>query len=131
LIGGYGKLLYPAAGETLDYRYTGLLSGSAWLDFETKSWGGFQAGVYAGYMENFGAEKPVDPDMLYARSADLTRTGRIAPRFTHTLNNLLLGVEYSLYFARWGETFDERYRPVTSFGETRNSRITLLVRYAF
>jgi hypothetical protein len=131
LIGGYGKLLYPAAGETQDYGYTGLLSGSAWLDFETRSFNGFQAGIYAGYMENFGAEKSVDAGMLYARHADLTRTGRIAPRFTCTLNNLLLGVEYSLYFARWGKTFDERYRPISSFEETRNHRITLLVRYAF
>lgn len=131
LIGGYGKLYYPEGQEKLHYDYTGFFVGSAWLDFETKAFNGFRGGIFGGYMENFGAEKSIDANALAARSADLNLTGRVAPRLTYSVNNLMLGIEYSLYFSRWGKTFNSRYQPVTSYDPTYNHRTTLLVMYRF
>jgi hypothetical protein len=131
LIGGYGKLSYPEGQEKAHYDYTGFLTGSAWLDFETKSYNGFQAGIFGGYMENFGAQESIDSRVMAARAADLNLTGRVAPRFTYSVNNLLFGIEHSLYFSRWGKTFNSRYQPSSSYDPTYNHRTTLLVRYTF
>ncbi len=131
LIGGYGKLSYPEGVAVADYGYTGFLTGSAWLDFETRSFNGFQGGIFGGYMENFGAQKAIDPNVMMARSANLNLTGRVAPRLTYSVNNLLLGLEYSLFFARWGSVFNSRYQPSLSYDPTYNHRVTMLVKYTF
>jgi len=125
MIGGYGERLYE------DNAYTGFLTGSGWLDVETRSFNNFRGGVFGGYMKNFGADEPVDSGALTARSVDLVYTGRLAPRLTYTAGDLLLGIEYSLYWASWGQTFNERHRPSISHDRTYNHRATLLVRYAF
>ncbi|MCD8186884.1 MAG: hypothetical protein LUD68_10760 [Rikenellaceae bacterium] len=128
LIGGYGKRLTDTRE---DYDYTNLKTWSLWVDFETRPLHSFQVGVFGGYMENLGAMKAVDPAVIYACNADLHSTGRISPRITWSRDRLLLGVEYSLYQARWGKEFDSHYRPVETYPITTNHRGMILVRYAF
>jgi hypothetical protein len=125
--GGYGKAVFNKE----HYDYTNFKGYSVWADYETRSRGGFRYGLFAGYYENPGTDEPVDPKTLFARDADLNLTGRLSPRFTYQKDNLLLGVEYSLFAARWGRQFNGRYQPVQSYDPTYNHRVTLLVRYAF
>lgn len=129
MAGGYGKRFGEEEKE--DYGYTNFKGMSAWADFESKSYNDFYFGLFAGYMENLGAEKTVDPSRLFARHADLHLTGRIGPRIAYFKDQIFLGLEYSLFFSRWGEKFNSHYRPTESYDMTYNHRITLLVRYAF
>ena len=128
MIGGYGKQAGDAGD---DYDYTNLQTMSVWADFETKPYNHFQFGIFGGYMENLGTVKEVDPSALYARHPNLHYTGRISPRATWSKDKLLFGIEYSLFWAKWGEAFDKYLLPVTSFETTYNNRVTMLVRYAF
>jgi hypothetical protein len=127
--GGYGKLAYET--EKDHYDYTNFKGRAGWLDFETRLNDSFRFGLFAGYLENLGTEKSVDPKVLFARDADLHLTGRASPRFTWQKDNLLIGVEYSFFFARWGKLFNSHYQPVQSYDLTCNHRGMLLVRYAF
>ena len=132
MIGGYVKRadLMPE-GTEFDYWYTNLKTMSIWAEFETKSYNNFHWGIFGGYMENLGSVKEVDPSVLYARHANLHYTGRISPRLTWFKDKLLLGVEYSLFWSKWGKTFDEHYLPIESHDMTYNNRVTFLVRYTF
>lgn len=128
MIGGYGKRA-DDAGD--DYGYTNLRTGSLWGDFETRPYRNLRAGIFAGYMENMGSEDAIDPAVIYARSGNLHHTGRVSPRLTWMKDNLLVGLEYSLFWAEWGKAFDDYHVPVESFDTTHNNRVLLLVRYTF
>ena len=130
MVGGYGKLYY-GENEKDHFEYTNFITVSGWIDLETKSYNGFRYGLFGGYMQNLGTEKEVDHDALYAWHPGLNLTGRISPRATYTQRNFMLGLEYSYYFARWGETFNRHYLPVSSYDVTMNHRILLLARYSF
>lgn len=128
MIGGYGK---RAGDEGEDYAYTNLKTMSVWADFETKPCRHFQFGLFGGYMENLGSVKEIDPSVVYSRNANLYYTGRVSPRVTWTKDKMLFGVEYSCFWSKWGQTFDEHFQPAESFGTTRNNRVLFLARYTF
>lgn len=130
-MGGYGKKLNDRMNQMDDYGYTNFRGAAAWLDFESKAYNNFRYGIFGGYMENLGTGEAVDPTELFARNAGLHSTGRVSPRVTYGISNLLLGIEYSLFWAKWGKEFDEKYLPTRSFDMAYNNRITMLVRYSF
>ncbi len=129
MIGGYGKLL--GEPDDSDYGYTNLLSYSVWIDLESKAAKNFRLGLFAGYMENLGSVEPVDKEVVYARTPDLSASGRISPRVTYTWKGLLIGAEYSLFTADWGRMFDEYYLSTLNYETVKNNRVTLLFRYSF
>lgn len=126
--GGYGKALSSSED---DYSYTNFEGISTWIDFDSKSYNHFHFGLYVGYLENLGSVKEIDPSVIYARNADLHYTGRIGPRITWMKDRLYFGLEYSLFWSKWGQTFDEHYLPVDSHKTTRNNRISIQARYTF
>ena len=131
MAGGYGKLYYAEGTEREYYEYTNFIGLSGWIDLETPSYNGFRFGLFGGHMQSLGAENPIDPEALYAWCPDLHFTGRGSPRVTYTERNFMLGLEYSLYYTRWGKTFNSHYLPVASYDITMNHRILLLARYSF
>ncbi len=130
LTGGYGKRLSDAREG--DYGYTNLLTYSVWGDYESARFARFfRAGFFGGYMKNLGSVKEIDRYVVFARNADLHCTGRISPRITWQWNSLVFGFEYSYYWARWGEEFDEKFRTTTCYRTTDNHRLNLVTRYSF
>lgn len=129
--GGYGKTAYPEGWEKERYSYTDFTGYSIWVDYETRAYGNLRYGLFAGYFENLGTAGAVDPKVLYARDAELQLTGRVSPRVTFQRDNLLIGLEYSFFFSRWGTLFNSHYRPIRSQDLTMNHRPTVLVRYIF
>ena len=128
-VGGYGRKLADAGDD--DYGYTNFKGAAAWIDFQSRSYKNFHWGLFGGYMESLGTGKDVDPTMLFARHAGLHYTGRVSPRVTYETGGVLIGLEYSLFWAKWGKTFDEKYLPTESFDMTYNNRVTLLLKYTF
>jgi len=132
MIGGYAKRADSMEeGRDYDYSLTNFLATSVWADFETKAYKHFQFGIFGGYMENLGSVKKVDRTMVCARNANLHYTGRVSPRITWMKEKLLFGIEYSIFWAKWGKTFDEHYLPLESYKTTYNNRVTMQVRYTF
>lgn len=129
MIGGYGKRLDESIDG--DYGYTNLTTGTIWGDFETKDHKNFRLGLFGGYMKNFGSEKAIDPSKVFARDATLSYTGRISPRLTYGYKSLLVGIEYSLFWSKWGKEFNDHYKASETYETTYNNRITLLFRYKF
>lgn len=128
MIGGYGKKLDDNSD---DYGYTNFRTVTSWGDFETKPYNNFRFGIFGGYLENLGTGKAVDPNMLYTWIGELHSTGRLSPRITHTKDNLMLGFEYSYFWAKWGMLFDEKYVATKSYKTTMNNRALFVVRYTF
>ena len=132
MIGGYAKQAdLMEEGMDYDYSLTNFLATSVWADFETKAYKHFQLGIFGGYMENLGTGKEIDRTIVCARNANLHYTGRVSPRITWSKEKFLLGLEYSIFWAKWGKTFDEHYLPIESYKTTYNNRVTMLVRYTF
>jgi len=133
MLGGYAPLLSDQGKP--DYGYAPVSSYSAWVDFETKRYSGWAAGIFGGVQKYLGASKDID----LANPAAANRIAyyevegfwRVAPRVSFTYKKLYFGLEYMISSARWAEQLNNDYTAARSYPDTYNNRVTILARFAF
>lgn len=138
MIGGYGLRAFDAAA---DADYTNISVLTLWADFETPVFRGFQAGFFAGYQKNLGADRHMEILKLpggetafagYFRDNALQYFYRLSPRiWFYPLRNLTFGVEYMFSCARWGTDFNARYKARKLLPASCDHRIELLACFKF
>lgn len=135
MMGGFAPKLTDVSTGNPDYGYMPIRSMATWLDFSTRKFNGWQAGIYAGWAKNLGTSKDIDLSCEsigdYSADGGIDWHIRIAPRVYYQYKNLSFGLEYMYSLASWGETFSARYRPVERYDNTSNHRVTLLTRFKF
>ena len=138
MIGGYGPRPADAGSDPF---YTNISVLTAWADLETPVFGRFQAGLFAGYQKNLGADRSLersagsDHETVfsgYFRDNALSHFFRISPRIYYCpLHNLTFGLEYLFSQARWGTDFNARYQARKHLPASSDHRLELLARFNF
>lgn len=129
IIGGYAPLLVDKGMQ--DYRYGATSSISAWLDYQTPTWKGFYAGIFAGAQKNLGSIRQLDLDKQTIPNYGIDAFVRIAPRIAFNYKMLTFGLEYMFSQASWAKSMDSFYCPTELYRSTYNNRITILARFKF
>lgn len=130
IMGGYAPLESQVT-TTEDYGYATISAYSLWLDYETKIFEGFQAGVFCGFQKNLGAKEMVDMNRATVTSRGIDMAYRIAPRLWYHYRGLSFGLEYTYTTAVWAANMNRYYQMTEAHSPTFDNRITLLARYKF
>lgn len=133
MIGGYAPVLADVNQGMQDYNYDGLTTFSAWLDYNSKSYKGWQYGLFAGLQQNLGTAQPVNVEMATVGLApDISYFWRIQPRVTYTYKNFLtFGLEYSYSQSQWAKNMNNNAIATQVYKNADNNRITFLARFKF
>lgn len=132
ILGGYAPL-YSERNED-DYGYAPTSAVSAFLDFESPVYNdkGWQWGVFAGWQQNLGSFREIDLTQASIPNMGANYYFRVAPRlYYHFKKHLTFGLEYMLSGAQWAKEMDAFYRPVATYDNTYNHRVTFLARFKF
>lgn len=131
MLGGYGPRLREVEAGDPDYGYTATQAIAMWIGFETKIMKGWQPGILTGWTKNLGSGKEIDLARASIPDKGIDWYYRLSPRLWYHYKMLSFGLEYMYSLASWGEEFDAHYRPVESYPNSQNHRVTLLARFKF
>jgi len=127
MLGGYGAADNPAL--EYDYSYINLQSYSVWADLSGVN-DNMGYGFFAGLSGNLGAKDDYY-SIGYARGETMDKIFRLSPRVTFTSNNVMLGLEYMLTGAVYGQEVDEKFKVTKSADATINHRFLCSLKYSF
>ncbi|MGB9893555.1 MAG: hypothetical protein ACPLRA_04015 [Candidatus Saccharicenans sp.] len=99
MLGGYAV---KEIGDppVLNWIYTPVNSGSAWIEFQTNG-SQWQAGLFSGYSKNYGARKDI-VGSIYSRGDTIGHLFRIGPRLIYNAGKVRLAQEVELTSAAYG-----------------------------
>lgn len=131
VLGGYASS--ASTGELVP-----LNSMTAYLDFSTPRFGGFEFGAFYGYQTNLGANEMVDLNSVVSSPVEaLNLYWSVAPRVMYHYRNFTFGLEYTFTQANWmkdestGLQSNEYYVGQGAGVLSNNSRYTILCRFTF
>lgn len=123
---GFGQVDHLNPGEI---RYAPLAASSSWA--QVQYGGALKAGIFGGYMSNWGAGKDLIPGSIRAaEGGTIDNMWRVAPNVQYTVGNMNLGVEYELTTVAYGNII-EANGTVSDTHNVSNNRLLLSVMYAF
>jgi len=120
---GYGQV------DKIDYvDYAPLAASSSWVQIQYG--GALKAGLFGGYMSNWGAGKDLKAGAVYAaEKGKIDKMWRVSPNLQYTVGNMNLGVEYELTTVAYGTL--QPNGTVSDTHNVSNNRLLLSVMYAF
>ena len=122
---GFGMVDHLDPGRV---EYAPLAASSSW--FQVQYGGALKAGLFGGYMSNWGAGKDlVVGTICGAENGTIDKMWRVAPNVQYTVGNLNLGVEYELTTVAYGTP--QANGTVADTHNVSNNRLLLSVMYAF
>lgn len=126
LTGGFAPLLDHAG-------YAPTNTVSAWIDFATPRFAGFEFGIFGGYQQNLGTMTDIDLGgmVMAGTTTGLQNFWRVAPRVWYHFKMLSFGFEYMYSQSLWAHQWNDRYLSTMNLPATRNNRYTLLARFTF
>ncbi|MBR4793546.1 MAG: hypothetical protein IK038_07765 [Bacteroidaceae bacterium] len=135
---GFGQVDHLDPGRI---EYAPLAASSSW--FQVQYGGALKAGIFGGYMSNWGAGKDLVNGTIYAVGNYLTKVNldgtreycgidnmwRVSPNLQYTVGNLNLGIEYELTTVAYGDV--QPNGTVSNSHNVSNHRLLLSAMYAF
>lgn len=123
---GWGKV------DKTDYPdFAPLAACSSWA--QVQYGGALKAGLFGGYMENWGAGKDLElapnKEVYVVGGGNIDKMWRISPNLQYTVGNMNLGVEYELTTVAYGTM--NANGTVSNTHNVSNHRLLLSVMYAF
>lgn len=133
IIGGYAPLVEHTNTNIQNYGYAPVGAISLWLDYDSRSYRGFQYGLFFGMQKNLGTDHAVMlTDITSIPNKGLDMFMRVAPRIWYSYGkHLQFGLEYSFNQATWGKEMNTYYRPSQTYEPTVDHRVTFLARFKF
>lgn len=129
MMGGYAPILSEI--NQIDYGYAPISTLAASIDIETRRMKGWQAGIFGGLQKNLGTTEEIDLSKASISEPGIDVFFRIAPRVYYHYKGLSFGLEYMYSNASWARKMDNNYRPVSTYNNTVDHRITFLARFTF
>ncbi len=127
MLGGY---VLTGIGDmrTCDYRNSDFSSSWIGLNYGRK----YMAGLFGGYSKNLGYARSLDsaPAAYYGDGATLDALYRLSATFTYNIPHFMLGVEYEMTAACYGE-FDAWRGTHVNPRTVTNHRLTAAIAYLF
>lgn len=130
LNGGYGVSAFNSDGS---WEYTPTTNSSTWVSL---SYGKkFQGVLFAGYVKNFGAAKPIVGDIYFSKNsyANMTDMWRIAPEFMFNMGKFTVGAEWEVTSVRYGDfpLLNNCGLATENLHWVTNNRFQVMARYTF
>ena len=122
---GFGQVDHLDPGRI---EYAPLAASSSWV--QVQYGGALKAGLFGGYMSNWGAGKDLIPGTVYAvENGKIDNMWRVSPNVQYTVGNLILGVEFELTTVAYGDL--QPNGTVNNSHDVSNNRLLLSAMYAF
>lgn len=123
---GWGKV------DKTDYPdFAPLAACSSWA--QVQYGGALKAGLFGGYMENWGAGKDLElapnKEVYVVGGGNIDKMWRISPNLQYTVGNVNLGIEYELTTVAYGDV--QSNGKVINTHDVSNHRLLLSVMYSF